>query len=52
MNHETPVKNTKGNSRKKNRKIKGAVTNIYLLFNKKITFIMARRRRGKIEKLI
>lgn len=38
-------------SEKINKKIKGAVRNIYLLFNKKITFIMARKR-GKIEKLI
>lgn len=31
-------------SEKINKKIKGAVRNIYLLFNKKITFIMARKR--------
>jgi len=50
--------NEEKSKKKINRKIRGAVRNIYLLFNKKITFIMASEwesgasGKTKIEKLI
>jgi hypothetical protein len=62
--HENPLRGGKHGIIKINRKIRGAVRNIYLLFNGKITFIMAfvellgvewnedSREEKKIEKLI